>query len=279
MRNLPAPLLNDRIVFSEIAKAKSYTYKARLYKVRSGINARYKEYMAHEPNLEALPLSDINVFCADALVKCYSSRTKSLDSLRDKLLYPDVNDFDECPFCGIGEPSTLDHYLPKEEFPEFSIFSKNLIPICSPCNSSYKGAKWIENGERLFIHTYFDIFPAQAFFTASIKVGVKLSLAFNALHVPAHIDFSDLFSRHFEKLKLNDRYKRKAASEIARKQRRFEAIFRKSSSPIDVASALLQEAVNLRAEYSHNHWKPVLYEALSRSPDFCNGGFRKAITK
>lgn len=279
MRNLPAPLLNDRIVFSNIAKAKAYTYKTRLYKVRADVNSRYKEYMTHELNLEDLPLSNINVFCADALVKCYSSRTNLLDSLRDKLLYPDIDDFDECPLCGIGEPSTLDHYLPKEEFPEFSIFSKNLIPICSPCNSSYKGVKWIENGKRLFIHTYFDIFPAQAFFTASITVGANLSLAFNTLSVPAHIDFSELFSRHFEKLKLNDRYKRKAASEIARKKSRFEAILIKSGSPADVASALLKEAVDLRAEYSHNHWKPALYEALSQSPDFCNGGFRKAIAK
>ncbi|WP_236223069.1 hypothetical protein [Pseudomonas asiatica] len=279
MRNLPVPVLNDRVIFSGVAKSKIYTYKARLYKVRSDVNARYKEYMACEPKLEALPRSKINVFCADALVKCYSSKTKALDSLRDELLYPDLDDFDECPLCGIGEPITLDHYLPKEEFPEFSIFSKNLIPVCSPCNSSYKGVKWIENGKRLFIHTYFDIFPPQAFLNASVTVGAKLSLSFNALNDPAHTDFSELFSRHFEKLKLSDRYKRKAASEIARKKRRFEAIFRRSGSARDVANALLQEAIDLRNEYSSNHWKPALYEALSKSPDFCNGGFRKPIGK
>ena len=279
MRNLPAPLLNDRAIFSGIARAKIYTYKARLYKVRSSVNARYKEYMANTPNFQALALSNINVFCADALVKCYSSKTNLLDSLRDKLLYPDVEDFDECPLCGIGEPSTLDHYLPKEEFPEFSIFSKNLIPICSPCNSSYKGVKWVDNGKRIFIHAYFDIFPAQTFFTVSVSTGTKLSLVFDALHVPAHVDFSELFSRHFEKLKLNERYKRKAASEIARKRRRLEVIFRKNGSPDDVANALLKDAFDLRAEYSHNHWKPVLYDALARSPDFCNGGFRKPIAK
>lgn len=277
MRNLPAPMLNDRVVFSGIAKAKSYRYKARLYKARSNVNARYKEYMIHKADLQILPLSNIDVFCADALVKCYSSRTKLLDSLRDKLLYPDVDDFDECPLCGIGEPSTLDHYLPKEEFPEFSIFSKNLIPICSPCNSSYKGVKWIDNGKRIFIHAYFDIFPDQTFFALNISVGAKLSLVFNAIQLPEHIDFSQLFSSHFEKLNLNDRYRRKAASEIARKKRRLEVIFRKSGSPADVANALLKEALDLRAEYSHNHWKPVLYDALARSADFCNGGFRKPI--
>jgi len=279
MRNLPAPLLNDRVVFSRIARSKIYKYKARLYKVRSEVNARYKDYMANAHSLESLSSSSVNVFCAEALVKCYSSRTIFLDSVRDDLLCPNVEDFDECPLCGIGEPSTLDHYLPKEEFPEFSVFSKNLIPICSPCNSIYKGARWIENGKRLFIHTYFDIFPAQSFLTASITVGAKLSLAYNALHVPGHVNFSELFSRHFEELELNNRYKRKAASEIARKKRRFEAIFKKNGSPDDVANALLQEAVYLRAEHSQNHWKLALYEALSKSPDFCNGGFRKSIAK
>ena len=61
-----------------------------------------------------------------------------------------------CPMCGSLGTGTLDHYLPRKEFPEFAIMSANLVPACSYCNSfakrtTYKGS----NGER-FAHPYFD---------------------------------------------------------------------------------------------------------------------------
>jgi hypothetical protein len=35
-----------------------------------------------------------------------------------------------CPFCGIGQASTLDHYLPKAKFPQLSVTPLNLVPSC-----------------------------------------------------------------------------------------------------------------------------------------------------
>ena len=53
------------------------------------------------------------------------------------------NDFEYCPACGIKEMNTFedgdrdqyDHYLPKDKYPFSSINFKNLVPICSTCNS------------------------------------------------------------------------------------------------------------------------------------------------
>jgi hypothetical protein len=57
--------------------------------------------------------------------------------------------------CGSLKTGTLDHIFPKNTFPEFSIFSKNLVPSCD-CNSkrqeSYIG---MNRGERI-LHPYFD---------------------------------------------------------------------------------------------------------------------------
>lgn len=62
-----------------------------------------------------------------------------------------------CPMCGSQHLGTLDHYLPRESFPEFSILPCNLIPACPHCNSGVK--KGIYRGtaspER-FIHPYFE---------------------------------------------------------------------------------------------------------------------------
>lgn len=50
-----------------------------------------------------------------------------LDSLRSRELQI-------CPACGEdGTPNTLDHYLPKEAYPEFSITPINLSPMCDIC--------------------------------------------------------------------------------------------------------------------------------------------------
>lgn len=277
MRNLSLPGVNDRAYFLKVAKSKQALSRSLLLRVRSSVNLRYKEYVRYASSLESLPSSTMSAAEAVALIKCYSSKTKHLTSLRGELLYPDIEDFSECPLCGIGEPDTLDHYLPKDEFPEFSILSKNLIPVCGPCNSNYKGLKWLDKGKRIFIHTYYDIFPPFCFFKANIIVGSKVSIDFDLIRFAADQDFSDLFARHFVKLKLNQRYKRKAASEVSRRRRTLEIIYRRSGSAVDVASSLKVEADRLKASYPQNHWKPVLYEALASSNDFCNGGFRKQI--
>jgi 5-methylcytosine-specific restriction endonuclease McrA len=62
-----------------------------------------------------------------------------------------------CPMCGSPSIGTLDHYLPKEDYPEFSVLPSNLLPACSLCNSGAKGRtyKGALSGER-FIHPYFD---------------------------------------------------------------------------------------------------------------------------
>lgn len=42
-----------------------------------------------------------------------------------------------CYMCGAMNAGTLDHLLPKDIYPEFSFFSKNLIPSCD-CNQKKK---------------------------------------------------------------------------------------------------------------------------------------------
>lgn len=61
-----------------------------------------------------------------------------------------------CPMCGGENPTTLDHYLMKRQYPEYALLSYNLVPACSSCNQA--------RGERLFdkatqarvLHPYYD---------------------------------------------------------------------------------------------------------------------------
>lgn len=62
-----------------------------------------------------------------------------------------------CPMCGSPVTGSVDHYLPKEEFPEFAMMAANLVPACIQCNSGAKGRTFqgSKPAER-FIHPYFD---------------------------------------------------------------------------------------------------------------------------
>lgn len=60
-----------------------------------------------------------------------------------------------CPYCGRGGLGTMDHYLPKEHFSWFSVYSWNLIPSCQECQN-IKGSKIGSAGEWRPIHPLLD---------------------------------------------------------------------------------------------------------------------------
>lgn len=74
-----------------------------------------------------------------------------LDEMRrkHKLLY--------CPSCGEdGVPGTLDHYLPKDVYPELSVCLVNLTPMCNRCQEEKSTNYKMGNGGKMFFHPYFD---------------------------------------------------------------------------------------------------------------------------
>ncbi|MCK1278656.1 hypothetical protein IVB46_25860 [Bradyrhizobium sp. 61] len=60
-----------------------------------------------------------------------------------------------CPMCGSMHSGTLDHYLPKEPFPVFAIFSKNLVPACK-CNTRRGEVVMGADANERVLHPYFD---------------------------------------------------------------------------------------------------------------------------
>jgi len=86
-----------------------------------------------------------------------------------------VNDsFFLCPYCSdkldLPIEMTLDHFRPKHSHPEYSLFSKNLIPSCHQCNSKFKKDKI--NSQKIDI-----FYPISSLsFTDKFKLIAKLEL-------------------------------------------------------------------------------------------------------
>lgn len=60
-----------------------------------------------------------------------------------------------CPVCGEKGRITLDHYLPKNEYPTLCVMPDNLLPICMDCNGA-KGIKSALRGHGVPVHLYYD---------------------------------------------------------------------------------------------------------------------------
>lgn len=75
------------------------------------------------------------------------------------------HDLTVCPMCGGTSVATLEHVLPKADYPEFSVLSFNIVPCCDGCQRtrSNKGARYE------FIHPYFD---------RQIMVSLRLEVTF-----------------------------------------------------------------------------------------------------
>lgn len=111
-----------------------------------------------------------------------------------------------CPSCG-GHvvPGTLDHYLPKTEFPEFAVLLLNLTPMCNACQES-KGATYLTAGNtRKYLHSYFDDVTLPIYsveFSGSLKTPEFL-ISYNSL-LPAEV--ASVVREHLAGTKVEERF-------------------------------------------------------------------------
>lgn len=126
-----------------------YTFLHGTYQI---IEGAYQSYMSSSgsPQLKAVGLSSEQTDCLHAAYKG-GAKKYGLDwipKLRDAPI-------GSCPMCGNLTIGTVEHYLPKEPFPEFSVFSWNLVPSCSSCNQK-RSNKHANGISHQLLHPIFD---------------------------------------------------------------------------------------------------------------------------
>ena len=167
MRQIAPVDIDDTELFLSVVQSKTGTRRQRLRRAESEVIHAYSLYEVAAPEVATLARASLTQHQEAALIHCYDVETVPLRELRGEILGKIENS--KCPFCDLNESSTLDHYLPKRVYPEFSILSKNLLPCCSPCNS-HKSTMISESGNRLFFHPYFDTIPPHPFLRADVEM-------------------------------------------------------------------------------------------------------------
>lgn len=179
----------------------------------------------------------------------------------------------KCPFCEFGHVSTLDHFLSKARYPSFSVLPINLIPACTDCNKG-KGAGVLDANNQI-PHPYFEqpLMETDAWLYAKVNETSPATATF-LVNTPAHwpADLAGRVVNYARDLKLATRFAIEAASEL--------------TSLSDILGRLetsqqIGEYLNLLAQVERscrkNSWKAALYEALSTSAWYREGGYRRPV--
>ena len=160
------------------------------------IRQAYTAYVAANGNARVIAKVDLPDPIPDLLRNHYGSPPKDIAYIGEIRRRSGIR---TCPMCGSMRGGTLDHLLPKEDYPVFSIFGLNLVPGCN-CNTLR--ARVLTGpglGERI-LHPYFDDVLGGRLLAAQIdNLGPVPSISLRLLLDPAHPDFAAV-NFHFEKL-------------------------------------------------------------------------------
>lgn len=274
MRSIPLLAVDATDVFDAIAAAKHQPRRGRMRAARTEVLDAYQAYADAAPEVGGLDEAPLTVSQKEAMRHAFTVETAPMTALRGELLKR--ISVARCPFCGISESSTLDHYLPKEQYSEFSVFPKNLVPSCAVCNTR-KRDRIVDEGTnvRMFLHPCYDVIPDTAFLSVRARMEEDALVLSYRLTRPAGMalqTFQRLRS-HFDQLDLADRYRRMGLEHLGGQYPALRRAYGAGEDAVRVAETLVEGAVDFEEVSGPNYWLAKLYRALADSEDFCDGGF------
>jgi 5-methylcytosine-specific restriction endonuclease McrA len=209
----------------------------------------------------------------DVYTKRMAKKNRPGRALYDKIKISAPNGI--CPLCSQREATTLDHYLPKAEYPRLSVVPVNLVPACKDCNTS-KLTSYPQNPEEEMIHPYYDNIENDVWLNASVIQTTPPTIQF---YVQAPANWDDLLVErvkyHFGSLFLQKLYSTHAASELRQINYRLSVLFAKSGAA--GVRLYLLEGAESRSHDNRNSWQAAMYNATANDNWFCNGGFNLNI--
>lgn len=170
-----------------------------------------------------------------------------------------------CPACGEeGTPNTLDHYLPKDHFPEFSIHLMNLVPMCDACQGIKLESFVDSGGHKRFLHPYFDAI-VQPIMRIKVEPPYNSPVRFE-LAVDSKLDpeFAAQVTRHLVGLELSTRlegYCQKKYTHL------LKLVAQNRKFPAGDIAQLLSNFMFMAEQVAINSWPAVFYRSVLSDDD------------
>jgi 5-methylcytosine-specific restriction endonuclease McrA len=276
MRNLnvysgnTSDFLDEVIAYKRNSSIDPY-YKQRVSVLAPTVKVLYGNYeTAHNANnhVSLVPSGYTNQDKTD-LLKLYSPSNSRLVKLKNNVTTVlDNRAMNTCQYCTIAPVGSLDHIVPKDEFPEFSVNPKNLLPACSTCNS-HKNENWKINNKTIFLNLYTDILPTEQYLFVDLVISANNIQSSFELRNTHHIDadFFELLENHYTRLHLPQRFKKESHKVIS------ELTNLISAGNHLLTHNQLKELVKAKicedkAVFGNNYYKSIIEESLITNQDY-----------
>ncbi|HGA3039199.1 TPA: hypothetical protein ACIR5X_000687 [Serratia marcescens] len=275
MIHLTLPAFDDLDIFKKCAiahdKITLYDYDA----VMPLIKALYDGYHTLLQNGDIVKLQRSNAlgkFNDELMKSLYSEHLVGKGAIcrdyYDKLLAS--SPYKKCPMCSESIVTAIDHHAPKQTYYAFSVFTKNLVPICSRCNEAKKNT--MPNSlKKQFIHPYYDDFSKETWFEMTFLNKDPIEIDFICLPNKKYDEKVRLkLHSHFTKLKLNELYSSNALVKLGDLKNTFSS-FLTTKDWVSVKEEIehMLETVHRRPD----SWEYALYKKLLAEEWYIEGGF------
>lgn len=168
-----------------------------------------------------------------------------------------------CPICGIRQVKTLDHYLPKSQFPTLSVTPNNLIPACLECNVDKKDDVSLDS-KNVPVHLYFDNIPDDKFLHVTVMDNLEILYYISCPNVEDE-GLKARLEKHLDFYKLHELYSSHAASEIADKLHMWKTALEEFGE--DILRLSIDSECRSAEMNDINSWKSALYRGLVNNFD------------
>ena len=232
---------------------------------RAAVHSLYADYDQRlgEPHAALQPAALAS--CADVLHGAYNQVQKGqrLASLRSRLLSAVM----ECPLCGSGDATTLDHHLPKDDYRALAINPRNLVPTCQPCNRA-KGTLAALAGQGM-IHAYFQAIPAVTFLKADVTYAAgSLTVVFSIDQAGLPQALAERLTFQLDRMKLTERHPDAINIFLFGQKVAFRLFRDKPGERGLLQKFLVDGADTLDQDLGLNHWRAALLRGLAACDAF-----------
>ncbi|EMB8480640.1 HNH endonuclease [Providencia rettgeri] len=255
-------------------------YKDRVERIKPELipcYTRYDQLFSNKDLNSIVTPHGFNEIDSNDLLKLYKYSLKAFINLKNAILtLPDERSIDTCQYCTLNTVNTLDHIIPKDDFPEYSIHPKNLFPVCSQCNSK-KQKKWLDSSNDYnFLNLYYHDLPQEQYLFANVDFSNGNFKVEFFLRNDNRINQTlfGVIERHYENLGLLERFKLKSNEIISS----FETTIINNIDCFEVdlnrALSVALRKVNMdKAIFGYNHWELILTLELINGNafrEYCN---------
>ncbi len=254
-----------------IIQAKHLFTRALLIAARPDVIARFQAYDLALPQHQVPALVVMDGPTKAALLACYNVGTIPLSELKNAILasllsHAPIN-LQRCPYCMLNDPRTWDHYLPKDSYPEYSVYHPNLLYVCFGCNQRKRDD--YDAAAPLYCHPYFTVPEAETLLHCAVLVDAgALVISYYGAAYGAHASAGDIAQRHLERLQLPRRFQAEAAALVSNLIGELRHYFPKGVGAEAMKDVLRRRFSDAQEQLGCNAWDARLWHGLAFCEEF-----------